>query len=375
MTELIEDRRPVPAGTTRVLLAARTHAPAHLGAFLLAPSGTRHDDTDFVFGAKREAPGVRSLDPEPGVFSALALDLERIPADVSTVRVVLGLDNPHGTFDAETAIIEVGDDRGTIGHSYKLSDLGDVSALIAVDIERVDHRWQVVDRGRGHAGGFIGLMAQHHVFLEGASVRVQPPSEAVIDITHPLALDPGQTIRLRTGTGESLDHVQMSVGWDPSAPLEVTTPASEHIDLDSAALLFDHSHHLLDVVYFAQLMSKDGSVRHLGDDLTGHGTGEGEIITADLARIHGQVATVVLIVTSYGGHTFDTIGNAHCRLSDSVRGVELAHFDLAGGGPHTGLVLGKLYRTRSGWKLQAIGDPIVATHPGEALPQLTKYLA
>ncbi|MEU0541971.1 TerD family protein [Nocardia sp. NPDC005978] len=368
---LVDDRRPVPAGTTRVLLAARTHAPAHLGAFLLTATGTRHDDTDFVFGAKRAAPGVRSLDSEPGMFSALELDLGRVPTEITTVRVVLGLDNPHGTFDGETVVIEASDDRGSIAHSYKLFDLGDVSALIALDIERVENRWQIVDRGRGHAGGFIGLMAQHHVFLDGHPVHVQPPTEAVVDISRSLELDPGQTIRLRTGTGESLDHVRMSVGWDPLS----TVDAAARIDLDSAALLFDHRHQLLDVVYFAQLSSKDGSVRHLGDDLTGHGAGDGEIITADLARIHDQVATVVLIVTSYGGHSFDTVGNAHCHLFDSVRGAELAHFDLAGGGRHTGLVLGKLYRTRSGWKLQAIGDPIIATHPGEALPHLTKYLA
>ena len=36
-------------------------------------------------------------------------------------------------------------------------------------------------------------------------------------------------------------------------------------------------HNIVDVAYYGQLQSKDGSIRHQGDNLTGEGEGDDEV--------------------------------------------------------------------------------------------------
>ncbi|WP_245567490.1 TerD family protein [Nocardia vinacea] len=178
---------------------------------------------------------------------------------------------------------------------------------------------------------------------------------------------------LRDESGAALAHVTMALGWDPVRARRWLRSRSVDIDLNAAALLFA-ADQIVDVVYHEQLSSRDGSVRHLGDSTTGEGKGDNEIITVDLTRLPAEVTTVVFIVTSYSGQTFDQIENAFCRLVDGVSGTEIARYDLTGGGTHTGLVMGKLSRTDGVWQFDPIGEGIRAQHPVEAIPQLRAFL-
>lgn len=180
-------------------------------------------------------------------------------------------------------------------------------------------------------------------------------------------------VTLRDQSGAELNHVTMALGWDPVRTSRWLRSRSVDIDLNAAALLFA-ADQIVDVVYHEQLSSRDGSVRHLGDSTTGEGKGDNEIITVDLTRLPPEVTTIVFIVTSYSGQTFDQIENAFCRLVDGMSDTEIARYDLTGGGPHTGLVLGKLFRTNEVWQFDPIGEPIRAQHPVEAIPQLRAFL-
>jgi len=166
----------------------------------------------------------------------------------------------------------------------------------------------------------------------------------------------------------------MGLGWDPVKTRGMFGNRTPDIDLDASVALFaDHT--LVDVCYYGQLASKDGSVRHQGDNLTGEGEGDDEVINVDLQRIPPHVTSLVFIVTSYQGHTFDQLANAFCRLIDDTNNSELARYTLMGTGlRYTGMVMAKFYREGSDWKLQAIGEPMMAKHVGEAAPQLTRHL-
>ncbi|WP_169817778.1 TerD family protein, partial [Rhodococcoides kroppenstedtii] len=165
--------------------------------------------------------------------------------------------------------------------------------------------------------------------------------------------------------------VSVGLGWD------VRTTTGTDFDLDASAIALGTDKKLASdqhVVYFGQLRWKDGSIVHAGDNLTGDGEGDDEVITVDLTRVPAQVTSIVFIVTSYRGQTFEQVANAFTRLVDAPVGSELARFTLQGGMPYTGLVMAKVYRADGTWKLQAIGDGIQAKHAGEALPQLAPYL-
>ncbi|WP_051175365.1 TerD family protein [Nocardia exalbida] len=149
---------------------------------------------------------------------------------------------------------------------------------------------------------------------------------------------------------------------------------AKDIDLNVSAVLFADDH-IADVVYHQQVSSRDGSVRDLGDSTTGEGKGDNEVITIDLTRIPAQVTTttIVLLVTSYTGQTFDQIDNAFCRAVDTVSATEIAHHDLSAIHLHTGLVVGKVSRAQTAWQFQPIGEAIGAQHPVEAIPQIARF--
>ncbi|MFI9415197.1 TerD family protein [Nocardia gamkensis] len=169
-----------------------------------------------------------------------------------------------------------------------------------------------------------------------------------------------------------LEHLRVALGWDPVRRSRFAFTAKD-IDLNVSAVLFADEH-IGDVVYHQQLSSRDGSVRHLGDSTTGEGKGDNEVITIDLTRIPDRITTVVVLVTSYTGQTFDQIENAFCRVVDTVSGTEIAHHDLDANPSHTGFVMGKVSRAQGTWQFQSIGEAISAQHPVEAIPQITRFL-
>lgn len=129
-----------------------------------------------------------------------------------------------------------------------------------------------------------------------------------------VSLTKNQTISL-SKEAPSLTNLHIGLGWDPvkkTGFLGRLTGGSNEIDLDASVVLVDANKRVLDTVWFRQLKSTDGSVVHSGDNLTGEGDGDDEIIRVDLQRISREVAHLVVTVNSFRGQTFnDEIGRAH----------------------------------------------------------------
>ncbi|MBL1073101.1 TerD family protein [Nocardia sp. 2] len=185
----------------------------------------------------------------------------------------------------------------------------------------------------------------------------------------------GQRVNLRKEDGNQLTYVKMGLGWDPVKRGGMFGNRAVDIDLDASVAMFADMNPV-DVVYYGSLSSKDGSVRHQGDNLTGEGAGDDEVILVDLTRIPSHVTTLLFMVTSYKGHTFQQVANAFCRLVDGGSNAELARYTLDGGTPTTAMAMAKLYRDGQGgvWKMEALGEGFQAKHPGEALPQLGRFV-
>lgn len=188
----------------------------------------------------------------------------------------------------------------------------------------------------------------------------------------PVSLSKGQKVQLTKDGGQSLTMVQMGLGWDPVKKGGMFGSREVDVDLDASAVLFA-SGQPVDIAFYNNLRTRDGSIQHMGDNLTGQGEGDDEVIMVDLSRVPVHVDTVFFVVTSYKGHTFEQIQNAFCRLVDQADG-ELARYSLTGGMPFTGMVMAKVYREGGIWKMQAVGDGINAKVPSEAIPALAKYL-
>ncbi len=189
-----------------------------------------------------------------------------------------------------------------------------------------------------------------------------------------VTLSKGERVSLTKADGGTLTQVRMGLGWDAMKKRGLFGSRSQTIDLDASALLFDVGGRLVDQVWFKQLTSTDGAVRHTGDNLTGDGDGDDESIRVDLTKVPGQVTAIVFTVNSFTGQDFSQIENAYCRLVDESDEGEIARYDLSGSGRHTAQIMAKLTRDRSGWSMTAIGAAALGKTFRDLLPAVSRYL-
>ncbi|AOJ43094.1 stress protein [Burkholderia lata] len=176
-----------------------------------------------------------------------------------------------------------------------------------------------------------------------------------------LTLSKNQSISLEKTAGRGLTSISLGLGWDPVKPSgffsKMLGGGSNDIDLDASCILLDDDMKSVDLVWFRQLASRDGAIEHSGDNLTGEGDGDDETIHVDLQRLPGTIRHLVFTVNSFRGQTFDQVENAYCRILDDAQNKELARFNLAEKGRHTGVVMASLSRGGGGgWEFKAIGQ-------------------
>ncbi len=191
-----------------------------------------------------------------------------------------------------------------------------------------------------------------------------------------VSLSKGQKINLEKQGGGALGKVTMGLGWDAikSKGFLGFGSKSEAVDLDASVVMFDEGNSPVDVIWFRQLRSKDGSVVHTGDNRTGAGDGDDEQINVDLNAVPATVKSLVFTVNSFTGQTFAQVENAYCRLVDASNGQEVARFNLSVQGPHSAQIMAKVYRHNGAWKMHAIGENGNGRTFDDLLPQISAHL-
>jgi tellurium resistance protein TerD len=155
-----------------------------------------------------------------------------------------------------------------------------------------------------------------------------------------------------------LTAVTVGLGWD------VRTTTGADFDLDASALLTDATGKVgtdKNFVFYNNLASPDGSVQHTGDNLTGEGEGDDEMINVNLAAVPQQVDKIVFPVSIYDAENrrqnFGQVRNAYIRVVNQANGQEIARYDLSeDASTETAMVFGELYRSGTEWKFRAIGQ-------------------
>ena len=115
-----------------------------------------------------------------------------------------------------------------------------------------------------------------------------------------------------------------------------------------------------DIIYFGNLKSTNGSVKHTGDNLTGAGEGDDEQIIVELKSIPSEYNRLVFVVNIYDARNrnqhFGMIQNAFIRIVNASTNEELLKYNLTDNyANQTALITGELYREGTEWKFAAIG--------------------
>jgi tellurium resistance protein TerD len=172
-----------------------------------------------------------------------------------------------------------------------------------------------------------------------------------------ISLSKGGNVSL-TKTDPSLTRVLVGLGWDPRS----TDGAA--FDLDASAFLL-HGNKVRsdkDFIFYNQLQSVDGSVRHMGDNRTGAGEGDDESIKVDLTKVPAEIDRIPITVTIYDAgarrQSFGQVPHAFIRIVNDETQQEIVRFDLSeDASTDTAMIFGELYRAgASEWKFRAVGQ-------------------
>lgn len=172
-------------------------------------------------------------------------------------------------------------------------------------------------------------------------------------------LSKGQRVSLDKGTTMAL----VGLGWDVNR-----YDGGNDFDLDAAAFMLGDDGKVLkdeDFIFYGNLESADGSVRHTGDNLTGAGDGDDEVIILNLSKVPAHVKKIAITVTIYDAQArhqnFGQVSNAYVRVAkmaneNDMTGVEELRFDLVEEfSIETAIVVCEIYKNGNDWKFNAVG--------------------
>jgi len=179
-------------------------------------------------------------------------------------------------------------------------------------------------------------------------------------------LDKGDTFDLTKSTGGGRKFY-VGLGWDAPAAVDLDVsvfPCTYNAAGDPKLVSPPY------FVFYNQLSSPCGGIIHSGDNLTGAGDGDDEIIRIDfdkLEKASPDIREIALIVTIHGGkHSFSDVKNAYIRIvemnadgspiENSTNQMPKFKLDADASG-FTALQFGSLVKeqTTGAWEFHAVG--------------------
>ncbi|MFI7400141.1 TerD family protein [Streptomyces sp. NPDC049541] len=379
----------IPLSTARVTVDVAAPVRLDVSGLLLTGDGKVRSDDDFIFYNQPVGPGVTYRSGGGTAPDAITVDTAAVPPGIEKIVVTASPDAQGQTFQGiePTATIRNADDN-TVLATFTPPQLGTETALVVVEIYLRGGQWKARAVGQGYANGLAGIATDFGVTVEEPaaaappqpvapptptmqppvtppapplSTTAPPPPATAAPGTGKINLDKGrvslqknQTVSLVKGGRPLLSQVKMGLGWEPAY-------GGKDIDLDASVIAYGPQRNHIDSCYFGKLSILNGAIKHSGDNLTGEGGGDDEVIVVDLGRIPQEATGLVFTVNSFSGQKFTEVAKAYCRLLDATTDEELVRFDLTNAEPQTGVMMAKLIRQFSGeWEMTAIGEFVKA---------------
>ncbi|MEU0739753.1 TerD family protein [Streptomyces sp. NPDC006134] len=383
----------IPLPVTRVTVDVAAPVRLDVSGLLLTADGKVRSDDDFIFYNQPAGPGVTYRSGGGTAPDAITVDTAALPPGIEKIVVTASPDAPGQTFQGiePTATLRNADDNSVLA-TFTPPQLGTETALVIVEIYLRNGQWKARAVGQGYANGLAGIATDFGVTVEEPAAPAQQPAAPAQPVTPPqpvtsppvappaaaqspvtpqappapaapapgtgkinldkgrVSLQKNQTVSLVKGGRPLLSQVKMGLGWEPAY-------RGKDIDLDASVIAYGPQRNHIDSCYFGKLQIVNGAIKHSGDNLTGEGGGDDEVITVDLGRLPQDVTGLVFTVNSFSGQKFTQVAKAYCRLLDAATGEELVRFDLTNAEPQTGVMMAKLIRQFSGeWEMTAMGE-------------------
>ncbi|MFC6985755.1 TerD family protein [Streptomyces cirratus] len=372
----------LPLNTVRVTVDVAAPVRLDVSGLLLTADGKVRSDADFIFYNQPSGPGVDYRSGGGSAPDSITVDTAALPPGIERIVVTASPDAAGQTFQGIEPTATVRDAAsGAVIATFTPPQLGAETALVVVEVYQRGGVWKVRAVGQGYANGLAGIATDFGVSVDEEPAAAAPPMPPAPAAAPPMPvaappmpsapapapaaasgagkinLDKGrvslrknQTVSLVKGGRPLLSQVKMGLGWEPAF-------GGRAIDLDASVIAYGPQRNHIDSCYFGKLSILGGAVKHSGDNLTGEGAGDDEVIVVDLGRLPAEATGLVFTVNSFSGQKFTEVAKAYCRLIDAATDEELVRFDLTGAEPQTGVMMAKLIKQFSGeWEMTAMGD-------------------
>lgn len=371
----------IPLSVSRVAVDVAAPVRLDVSGLLLTGDGKVRSDDDFIFYNQPAGPGVTYRSGGGTSPDAITVDTAAVPPGIEKIVVTASPDAAGQTFQGIEPTATIRDaDSGAVLATFTPPQLGTETALVVVEIYLRNGQWKARAVGQGYANGLAGIATDFGVTVEEPAAAPVAPAAPPMSAPQPAAAPPppaappapapgtgkinldkgrvslqkNQTVSLVKGGRPLLSQVKMGLGWEPAY-------RGKDIDLDASVIAYGSQRNHIDSCYFGKLSILNGAIKHSGDNLTGEGGGDDEVIVVDLGRIPQEATGLVFTVNSFSGQKFTEVAKAYCRLLDATTGEELVRFDLTNAEPQTGVMMAKLIRQFSGeWEMTAMGEFVKA---------------
>ena len=185
----------------------------------------------------------------------------------------------------------------------------------------------------------------HLIFINYANKRNQM---AII-------LEKGGTINLNKES-EGLRNIHVGLGWDAE------DSNGREIDCDVSLFMINENNKIPGegfFVFYNNLNSSDGAVIHQGDNRTGEGEGDDEVIKINLSNVSSDIIQMIFVVTIHdaekNNQSFSMVNNAFIRIVDLDAKSELCSYQLNDQfSDADSIQIGRIYRYDNSWHFEAL---------------------
>ncbi|CAE7292609.1 terZ [Symbiodinium natans] len=281
-----------------------------------------------------------------GLDEIIWVNLPKLPDNIRLLIFVVAAFSGGSLRDAQNGKLHVleGNKDSEVARFPLEQSIHEVDAVAS--ILRKDSGWQlqIIDEPAREGRHFIDILEPVLGNIIRGAIPGAPKRQKVA-----FAMEKASVVDLPQAA--SCGAVQACLGWD------VCPDAGVDVDLDVSAVVVGSDGCVKGAVFFGELQG--WALTHSGDNLTGEGDGDDEVITANLQDIPVDIHQIVFIVNVYTrGVTFEKVSNAYCRILDSS-GEEMARYVLREGRGERGLIMARLFRENGAgerWGFQALGS-------------------
>ena len=249
----------------------------------------------------------------------ITIGLDRVPSKVTSLAVTVNSYKGNSIIKAKSGFIRLYTNSNGIG-KYILSRSKDCIGLLLGLFERDTinlNRWffrvmidpidgNVITKSYESIKKLLGTYNQN--FIEETVNKYIPlhplPYEIVFQKNIWIPINPQLTF--------------IGLGWDIQRGMVY--------DLDASLIVFDVNNKIMEIIYHKNSKSIDGNIYHYGDNKTGQGEGDDEIISINFPNLNININSMAVVMNSFKGNKLTGIRGGFIRYFMKKDGLDVIYF-------------------------------------------------